>query len=262
MCEPLSGRFSVLCRPEEGGEGIQRAIRDCPAGGSIFLRAGVYHVTQTLRLDRSVHIFGRGQAELRGQLPPPRRRSGSGSGSGGGGPSLGLIEATAPGPSGGATLDRVLIEDRSVSYSRTLHVPSGALRLQGCHVASWAEKNGFELFRAASGAAAADLHGCTFSGRGGGGVLEFAAGAAGHVVDCEVRGFGKGYGVNLSGEGTAPVLARNTIRECKWGVTVEPDVGPGWSLGEGHAFAGNSERDVWDMREPPPAEAPAGRANT
>ena len=50
VSEPVSGRFSVICHPEEGGEGIQRAI----------LAGGVYHVTRTLRIDRSVHIFGVG----------------------------------------------------------------------------------------------------------------------------------------------------------------------------------------------------------
>ena len=65
VCEPLSGRFSIICRPEEGEEGIRRAIDDCEEGGSILCLEGVYRVTQPLRLDRSVHIFGRGMAELR-----------------------------------------------------------------------------------------------------------------------------------------------------------------------------------------------------
>ena len=68
VSEPLSGRFSVECRPEEGREGIQRAILDCEEGGSILLREGVYIMTRTLLLNRSVHIFGRGRAELRGIL--------------------------------------------------------------------------------------------------------------------------------------------------------------------------------------------------
>ena len=69
MSEPLSGRFSVICRPGEGGEGILLAIRDCEEGGSILLREGFYRMTRRLILNRRVNIIGRGRAELRGEAP-------------------------------------------------------------------------------------------------------------------------------------------------------------------------------------------------
>ena len=75
VSEPLSGRFSVTCRPEEGGEGIQRAILKCRnvyQRSSILLLEGIYLVREKLlitRDDEEVHIFGRGRAELRGALP-------------------------------------------------------------------------------------------------------------------------------------------------------------------------------------------------
>ena len=108
VSEPLSGRFSVICRLEEGGEGIQRAIRDCEEGGCILLREGVYRVTLTLLLDRRVHFFGRGRAELRGEMPPDSA----------------MIRSTSP----SATLDRLWINDLTKGGSWALFITSGHLR--------------------------------------------------------------------------------------------------------------------------------------
>ena len=116
VCEPLSGRFSVICRPEEGGEGIQRAIRECEEGGPILLREGVFHVTRTLRLNRSVHIFGRGRTELRGLLPV----------------NSDFIESSSP----SASLDRLRIDNQAEGYSFTLFIASGHLRVHSCDVSS------------------------------------------------------------------------------------------------------------------------------
>ena len=144
VSEPLSGRFSVICRPEEGEEGIQRAILDCEEGGSILLREGVYHVTRALRLNRIVHIFGRGRAEL-------RLISTIG---------FAFVECSSP----SATLDRLRIDNPTKRGSHTLHITSGHLRLQCCDVSSKVGNkvgNGCFILCAFGPSTVADALGCS-----------------------------------------------------------------------------------------------------
>ena len=238
VSEPLSGRFSITCRPEEGEEGIQRAIDGCEEGGSILLQEGVYPARQTLRIARSVHLFGRGRTELRGTVPQQ----------------VHLIRSTAP----SATLDRIRVDNQTRGYSGTLLVSTGALRLQGCGVASRVE-NGCPSLRASGPSAIADVLGCSFQGGGGDGIM-FRDSAAGRVERCDIRDFGLGSGICLwgTGAGASPLVARNEVRDCKKGVRVMPDVGASWSLGEGNVFVNCARGEVVDKRAhaplpPPPA---------
>ena len=53
--------FDVTVAP---GEDVQAAVRRCPLGGSVLLLPGSHKGPLRLRADRSVHVFGRGQATL------------------------------------------------------------------------------------------------------------------------------------------------------------------------------------------------------
>ena len=239
--EPISGRFSVICHPEEGEGGIRRAIRRCEEGGSILLLEGIYHLTRTLRIWRCVHLFGRGRAELRGTVPDF------------------IISST----SSFASLDRLRIDNEAEGDSWTLFVASTChirlqrrLRLQGCGVSSLAE-NSRTLLTASGPYTLVDALGCTFRGGGGGGV-EFAMGASGRIEGCDIRGFSRGSGVKLWSSGTSPLVSRNTIRDCRWGVIIDGDVDPSWSLGIGNVFTNCAKGDVGDWRPHPPSLPPPG----
>ena len=220
VSEPPSGRFDVVCRPEEGGEGIQRAIRDCRRGGSILLIEGVYLVTRVLRVNRRVHIFGRGKAEL--------RRLGT--------RDWDMIRIR----SSDATLDQLRIDNRTAGDSYTLVIDSGHLRLQGCDVSARIE-NGTALLWAFG--SRADVLGCTFSCGGGDGIL-FSDGASGRIEGCDIRGCDEGAGIHLEVDVTSTLVTRNTIRDCEKGVLILDYLDPSWSLGEGNIFINCSKGDV------------------
>ena len=228
VSEPLSGRFSVICDPVEGEEGIQRAIRDCEEGGSVLLREGAYLVTRTLLLDRSVHIFGRGKAELRGR---------------------GAINMILVRPSFSASycLDQLRIDDQTEGDSYTIFGDCGhlRLRLQGCDVFSRAENSRPSLY-ASGPCTLADVLGCTFRGGGGTGIF-FCEGASGRVEACNIQGYSQS-GIALWDAGTSPLISRTTIRDCKWGVDIGSGVDLAWSLGEGVIFTDCAEGDVNDER--------------
>ena len=59
--EPASGVFHEVVAP---GQSIQAAIDRCPAGGFILLQPGSHKLVVYLRIEREVHIFGRGSARL------------------------------------------------------------------------------------------------------------------------------------------------------------------------------------------------------
>ena len=204
-------------------------------GGSILLLEGVYLVTRKLRLDRSVHIFGRGRAELRGKEPDR------------------VIESTSL----SATLDRLLIDNVAKGDSWTLYVPFGHLRLQGCDVSSHVD-NGCSALLASGHSTVADMLGCTFRGGGGDGV-NFFHGASGRAEGCDFPIFRSGSGIAVESVGTSPLVSRNAFRDCKVGVHVWLNVDPSWSLGEGNVFSYCAEGDVVDERVPPgpPVPAPA-----
>ena len=187
---------------------------------------GVYLVTRKLRLDRSVHIFGRGRAELRGKEPDR------------------VIESTSL----SATLDRLRIDIHDKRGSHALIITSGHLRLQGCDVSSRVEKGCSTLY-ASGHSVVADVLGCTFRGGGGGGV-GFFQGASGLVEGCDSRDFGQGSGIVVGHSSASPLVSCNTFRDCKRGVLIYPDVDPSWSLGEGNVFTNGVEGDVVDLRYP------------
>ena len=190
------------------------------------MREGIYHATKTLSVDRSVHLFGRGLAELRGSASRYQD----------------MIERTAS----SATLDRLRIDNQTVRDSHTLHITSGHLRLHGCVVSSHAESP-YTLLLALGPSTLADVLGCTFRGGGGSGV-GFASGTSGRVEGCDIRGSGKGAGIRLHGAGSFPLVSRNTVRDCKVGVHLGTDVDPPWTLGEGNVFTNCAEGDVKDQR--------------
>ena len=249
VSEPLSGRYNITCRPEEGGEGIQRAIRVCPEGGSILCLEGIYHVTRPLLIDRSVHLFGLGRAKLVGFVPPW------------GGDSM--LETAAP----AATLSGLLISNQAWEGSHTLLAVAGRLRLQGCHVTARPE-NAIDAL-VASCDAFLDVAGCKLRGGGGNGVTLGGGIAGARVVHCEIQGFVRESGIRMLGSSSGPGsgdgaeaeagapaadsparvhVAGNTIRDCLKGVHLDADVGPSWRLGEGNAFANCAEGDVVDER--------------
>ena len=232
VSEPLSGRFSIICRPEDGGEGIQCAIRNCDEGGSILLREGVYLVTERLRLDRAVHIFGQGKAELRGGVPGGY-----------------MVHST----SSSATLDRIRIDSGIGKPASTLHIPSGHLRLQGCDVSSRSDQV-HSLVDAAGSSTLADMLGCSFSG-GGFGVF-LGSGASGRIEGCGFRGVGKPYysGICFEDTGTPPfvhpLVSRNVFRDYANGVLIASSVEASWALGEGNIFINCADGGVFDDRVP------------
>ena len=143
VLEPLSGRFAAICKPEEGGEGIQRAIDACEVdGGAILLEEGEYKLDLALHVDpgsgAGVHLFGRGRARLVGRDRRDLDRFPA------------LVHITGP----CATLDGLAIrnfdtilepsdnddEEEEDGYvedykSAVVHVRSpGRVRLQGCHL--------------------------------------------------------------------------------------------------------------------------------
>ena len=204
--------------------------RDCPNGGSILLREGVYHVTKTLLLDRRVHIFGRGRAVLWGELPADSD----------------FILST----SSSATLDRLRIDDQTRGWSRSLSSPLG-LWLQGCDLSSTGKNRGWALV-ALNPSTLVNVLGCAFRCRAGNG-LAYREGACGRVEGCNILGFSGGAGFSLGGASTSPLFSRNTIRDCKVGVSISSNVDPSWSLGEGNVFV-NCTTEVY--RVPPPLELP------
>ena len=243
--EPLSGRFNVICKPEQGGGGIQRAIRDCPLGGSVLLREGVYYVDQPICLNRTIHVFGRGRAVVRGRVPPGTN----------------FLEIALPrslGDASPATLDRLRLDNHSQSRARTVLARSGRARLQTCIVSSLTE-NELSLIRAEGAGTSLDLFGCTLR-QGGGVAASYGAGALGTIEGCDVGGFWRASGFAIAGEGTAPYLAHNTIHDCKEGVSIYPTVDPAWSLGEGNVFANCPAGNILDKRAAVVAAAAAGGA--
>ena len=192
--------------------------------GSIFLREGVYHVTRTLRLNRRVHIFGRGRAELRGLSPAGSH----------------FIVST----SSSATLDRLRIDNQAKSGSCILYITAGHLRLQSCDVSCKVGNDGLILY-ASGPSTIADALGCSFSGGGG---IAYWDGASGRVEGCRISNVSGGAGITLGDAGTSPLVSRNTIHDCNNGVRILRDVDPSWTLGEGNVITDCAEGDVVDVR--------------
>ena len=231
VSEPASGRFCVTCRPGEGCDGLERAFRDCPSGGSILLEEGVYHLTRPLLLARSVHVFGRGKAELRGGLAPPATAA------------VGELLVSR---SSFATLDRVRIVNRSEGSSFTVYVKDGRLRLQGCDVSA-TPTNGYTMVRADGAGTSAELVGCDLHDGGWAGV-SFNVGAGGCVSGCAVTGFPLKCGVFLDGAGTCPRVERCRFSGCGVGLYVFGAVDRAWEQGEGNTFEACPGGTVVDKR--------------
>ena len=142
-----------------------------------------------------------------------------------------------------ATLDQLRVDNQAEGSPHTI-ICTGRLKLQGCHVSarfgqalkSWGPAN------------RADALGCTLFG--GVCAVSFESGASGRVEGCDLGSFGQGCGLRVSGPeaGTFPLVSRNTIRDCKVGVTVHRDVDPAWSLGEDNTFANCAEGGLVDAR--------------
>ena len=162
VSEPVSGRFSITCRPEEGGEGVQHAIYDCPPAGSILLLEGVYNVTEPIGFapSDSVHIFGRGRAELRSCTSNRH-----------------LLQSYSP----LATFDRLRINIQSAELG-ALSITGGHFRLQGCDLSARVENDAPLLHASARrmSPAVCDALGCSFLSMGWG-VVAFYDGASGRV---------------------------------------------------------------------------------
>ena len=128
--EPQAQCFFATCVPAEGGGGIQSAVDACPLGGSILLSEGVYLITTKLVLRRSIHLFGRGKAELRCVAIPDQTTvvwiEGPGA------PPPGHVD----GPLARITLDRIRIvnEDRGSWAVACMPGPNPAPSVAGIHV--------------------------------------------------------------------------------------------------------------------------------
>ena len=183
-------------------------------------------------MDRSVHIFGRGRAELRGRGP------------------FYMIHST----SSRSTLDRLRIDNQTEGNSFTLRVSGGHLRLQGCDVSSRRAENGYPALYASGASTLADALGCTFRSGAGDGIW-LDDGASGRVEGCNIRGCSRN-GICLDGAGTAPLLSCNTIRDFKRGIVILPSLDPSWPLGKGNVFINCADGDVVDHRGPPLGPGP------
>ena len=237
MSEPESGRFNIIVRSYEDGEGIQRAIDSCPEGGSILLRGKWFRVKKTLRLNRSVHLFGRGKVTLDPCIPYD-------------GDGATLIESTAA----SASIDGLKVDGEAESdYARAMDlqdedmddfsyfcVTSGRLRLQGCGASHSQSVNRANMLTVEGPTAHCDAIGCTFHGPGLYGVW-FRARASGSVVGCHLRDFvSSGVALDYGGSGASPLVrvTRNTFSDCSLGVIVWVTADPDWALatGEGNTF--------------------------
>ena len=118
-------------------------------------------------------------------------------------------------------------------------------------MSSCAENIGWALH--ARSPRAADVLGCTF--RGGESDLVLGNGASGRIGGCDILGL-EGDGVRIWGAGASPLLARNTIRNCRRGMRIRSDVGPSWTLGGSNVFTNCAEGDVVDERVHPPLPPP------
>ena len=215
--------FTVICRPEDGGAGIQKAIDACHTGDSILLLDGVYDVPSTLRLRKSVLVFGDGSPELRGSF----------------GHKEPMVEVRVfhrgPRPDEGVTFHRVRFRNLSETLSCTVTCKAGGLRLQGCDVSAL-PANGYSLvYVSGTRRGRAELIDCTFRG-GGGTVLGFWGGVRGRVTGCEIVGNGRRSGLYIEGPRGGPEVANCTFRECPSGVFLYPNASPAWALGAGNSF--------------------------
>ena len=245
VSEPVSGTFSCTCLPEGGGAGIQAALDACPEGGSILLSEGVFAVDCRLLIRRSIHLFGRGVAELKGRVRG----------------SHGIIHVSAP----EATLDWIRIDNADPQAWAVGVEGPGRTRFQSCEISN--APGGADVVVAyGSSFTRCDLAGCTV--RGGRVGIGYREGATGRVEACNVSGCSKA-GICVEGPGTSPSVGRKTvIRDCKVGVLIGRSADAGWTLGTDTAVACCPGGKVEDRRAsvgakggdngPPPAPPVAG----
>ena len=198
VLEPASGRFSARVAV---GQCPQAAVDRVSAGGSILLLPGVHTLPATLRLDREVHVFGRGAAVL--CLAE--------------GVEGDVVSATA----GSATLDGVHIR-KGVEASEGGHfgvlVTDGRLRLQACDVESLSQS--CVCVRGAG--SAPTLTGCTLHEAYTSSGLIFCEGARGAVLDSHL--LRNGYGVTIA-SGANPRVSGNRIHDSAHAGVYACDVG-------------------------------------
>ena len=198
VLEPASGRFSARVAV---GQCPQAAVDRVSAGGSILLLPGVHTLPATLRLDREVHVFGRGAAVL--CLADDAEGD--------------VVSATA----GRATLDGVHIrkgvELGAIGHSGVL-VTDGRLRLQACDVESLSQS--CVCVRGAG--SAPTLTGCTLHEAYTSSGLIFCEGARGAVLDSHL--LRNGYGVAIA-SGANPRVSGNRIHDSAHAGVYACDVG-------------------------------------
>ena len=197
------GVFHATCRPEDGGEGIQRAIDDCPEGGSIQLLAGKYFIDLkgTLRIRRNIRIVGQGDVLLDGHTSNGFEQ-------------FALVESDAP----AAALIRLRMGLFDEGHAEggaapVVRVNEGHLWLLRCEVTSLTYVS---LVHVKGYSCRADIVGCTLrqNGHGEYGVF-YVDGAAGRVVACELHHFKPGKGVTLFYGGSDENINPYRVREGK-----------------------------------------------
>ena len=152
----------------------------------------------------------------------------------------GLSVASPPGSS-----------ERHLTFAAAL--AGGRPRLQACRLSAPAACGGAALIALGQGSRPS-VEGC----RLGGGYFTalFTAGARGEIAGCILEG-GKEGGLTVSGKATAPLVARNAVRGCAWGLLIASNVAGTWGLGEGNRFEGCQAGEADDRRRSAGAAAAA-----
>ena len=183
----LPASFDVTVSPREP---LQAALDRCSEGGSVLLRPGASE--GGVVLSKEVHLYGRGEATLRGAM--------------GEGP---VVTSTAP----AATLDGLVVrlgphEEGEEGHYGIL-ITAGSLLVRHCDVSSKSRSNIF--VRGAS--ANPTILGCKLHGSKELGI-EFGGGSKGRVEGCDIAENGS-YGLYVYG--AEPVIIANKIHESKGG---------------------------------------------
>ena len=209
VCEPASGVFDVTVAP---GQSLQAALSRCPPGGTVLLLPGM-HAGPLVLADKTMHVFGRGQATLVART-------------------VDVVSSTVL----KSTLDGIAIrqEGEGSAGRFAISVTAGRLRVQDCDVTS---RSGLGCISVDGVGADPTFVGCRVHDSARVGVA-FEGGCRGSMRDCDVWGNEKA-GIWI-GDGAYPSISCCKVHDGR-------DVGVGIS---GVHTTGRLEScEVWANRE-------------